>query len=60
MKEEKIVNTTLENQEIEEYFNELEIIDSICKKINWKNSKFNYLEITNSKLEYCIFTNLNL
>ena len=60
MIEDKISNTKIENQEINNHFEELEITNSTCNKINWKDSKFDYLEITNSNMNNCIFSNINL
>ena len=60
MIEDRISDTTIEDQEINKHFEELEITNSTCNKINWKDSKFDYLEITNSKINNCIFSNINL
>ena len=40
MHNEKIVNKKVENKEINKHFEELEITNSTCNKINWKDSKF--------------------
>lgn len=39
MIEDKISDTTIEDQEINKHFEELEITNSTCNKINWKDSK---------------------
>lgn len=56
----KIKDIQLKNKEIDITFEELEIKNATLEKIDWKNSKFNYLEITDSKINSSIFSNLNL
>ena len=58
--DEKIINRDIMNKEVNQHFEELEIINSILKKIDFKISTFTYLEISNSKIENCSFLNLNL
>ena len=55
-----IKDITLENKEINMSFEELEIKNATLEKIDWKDSKFNYLEITNSKIKTSTFSNINL
>ena len=58
--DEKVINQNINDKVVEQYFEELEITNSILNKVDFKTSTFNYLEINTSKIENCLFINLNL